>query len=175
MNELARNALDLFESQKYDDLLKLLNGEDDSDDPIIQYIFGCLYNLGIGRDKDLDKAFDYFYKSAMQKEPRGERALGIFYYQGFGCEVDEGKGLYFVKQSVDHGLVRSLCTLAHIYMNGMGVEKDEHQGFLLYEKAANKGDLHALEHLAECYKEGVGVAINIDKYNEITAYLTKIK
>ena len=118
-----------------------------------------------------DRTSRYFYRSAMQQNAYGERALGIYYYQGFGCEVDEVKGLYYVKQSVEHGLVLSLCTLAHIYMNGMGVDKDEHQGFLLYEEAANKGNRHALEHLEECYRKGIGVPIDIKKADEIKTRL----
>ena len=173
MNELANKALELFESGNYPELLDLLKDKEDSNDSTIQFIVGCLYNLGINREKDLDKAFKYFYKSAIQENPRGERALGIFYYQGFGCEVDETKGLYYVKKSVEHGLVRSLCTLAHIYMNGMGVDKDEHQGFLLYEEAASKGDDHAKEHLIECYSKGIGTDIDLEKAEEIKKELNK--
>ena len=154
MEKLVEEALTLFNEKRYHELIILLNGHENMENGIIQYIIGSLYNQGIEREVDYSKAFEHFYKSALAGYPEGERALGIYYYQGYGTIVDEAQGLYWVKKAVDDGLVRALCTLAHIYMNGMGVPRDEYQAYLLYKEAAEKGDEHAKEHLKECIEKG---------------------
>ena len=166
MNYLYKRAFELYDSKQYEELGKLLVSQEDSNDGEIQFLLGSLFDLGLDRKKDPIKAFSYFYKSAHNGCPLGERALGIYYFLDNGSEVNTEKGLYWVKKSIDDGCVRAICTLAHIYMNGLGVQKDEKHAFELYLKAASLGDTHAMEHVSECYEKGIGTEIDLVKSKE---------
>ena len=166
MDNFTKIAFKLYDSKQYKELGQFLVGKEDSTDGEIQFLLGSLFDLGIDRKKDPLKAFSYFYKSAHNGNPLGERALGIYYFLDNGTEVDEEKGLYWVNKSIDDGCVRAICTLAHIYMNGLGVKKDEKHAFELYLKAASLGDTHAMEHVAECYEKGIGTEIDLSKSKE---------
>ena len=166
MENLNKIAFELYNSKQYEKLGKLLTNQEDSTDAEIQFLLGSLFDLGIDRKKDPVKAFSYFYKSAHNGNPLGERALGIYYFLDNGTEINEEKGLYWVNKSIDDGCVRAICTLAHIYMNGLGVSKDEKHAFELYLKAASLGDTHAMEHVSECYQKGIGTDIDLNKSKE---------
>jgi TPR repeat protein len=166
MENLNKLAFKLYDSKQYEELGKLLFNQEDSADAEIQFLLGSLFDLGIDRKKDPVKAFSYFYKSAQNGNPFGERALGIYYFLGNGTEINEEKGLYWVNKSIDDGFVRAICTLAHIYMNGLGVLKDEKHAFELYLKAASLGDTHAMEHVSECCEKGIGTEIDLIKAKE---------
>lgn len=166
MENLKKTAFELYESKRYEELGKLLSGYEESGDGDIQFLLGSLFDLGIDRKKDPVQAFSYFYKSAHNGSPLGERALGIYYFLDNGTEVNEEKGLYWVNKSIEDGCVLAICTLAHIYMNGLGVEKDEKHAFELYLKAASLGNKHAMEHVSECYEKGIGTEVDLIKSKE---------
>ena len=94
MENLNKIAFELYNSKQYKELGKLLTNQEDSNDAEIQFLLGSLFDLGIDRKKDSVKAFSYFYKSAHNGNPLGERALGIYYFLDNGTEINEEKGLY---------------------------------------------------------------------------------
>ena len=156
-------GLKYLEENKYQELEELLKDHKDSNDPLILYLLGSLYN----KNREFSKAFTCFSRSASMGEPQGERALGIYYFLGNGTPVDTEKGFYYLKLAASHGLTLALCSLAHVYMNGIGVDKDEYQGYLYYLEASEKGNKHAIEHLIECYTKGIGIPIDLEKANEL--------
>ena len=79
MKSLNEIAFELYDSKQYEELGKLLSDKEDSNDGEIQFLLGSLFDLGIDRKKDPVKAFHFFYKSAYNANPLGERALGIYY------------------------------------------------------------------------------------------------
>lgn len=166
MKSLNKIAFELYDSKQYEELGKLLSNQEDSNDGEIQFLLGSLFDLGIDRKKDSVKAFHFFYKSAHNANPLGERALGIYYFLDNGTEIDKEKGLYWVNKSIEDGCVRALCTLAHIYMCGLAGIKDEKHAFELYIQAASLGDTHAMEHVSECYEKGIGTEIDLMKSKE---------
>ncbi len=53
---------------------------------LAQKLLGDAYSQGIGVDKDLKKAFDYYSKAAIRQEPEAQIALSKAYYKGLGTD-----------------------------------------------------------------------------------------
>ena len=65
---------------------------------------GFCYTHGIGGNKDLDKAFFWFQKSALQNEPYALYALGVFYLLGHkGHMKDVKKAKEYFQKAIKYG------------------------------------------------------------------------
>lgn len=51
---------------------------------------GFCYERGLGCEKDMDKAFSYYSKSAENDDEVGINNLGTCYEHGMGCTADPG-------------------------------------------------------------------------------------
>lgn len=67
------------------------------------YYMGLMNLLGLGRNQDIEKAFDYFQTSADLKDPRSLNALAyIYYYAPDFFDKDLGKINIFGKIKKDN-------------------------------------------------------------------------
>lgn len=124
---------------------------------------GCASFHGIGTEKDLTKALDYFRKSADLEDADGMYCLGRCLLEGIGCEQNTKEALKWLKKAtaedLSDGKIQAGLTLAECYHEGIGLEKnDQNAGdwiikaiwpYLNHDKQDDFLDLDELEEIAE--------------------------
>ncbi|CAG8747523.1 16452_t:CDS:1, partial [Racocetra fulgida] len=72
---------------------------DDGDMTISQYYYAaCLYN-GLGVERDLKSAFEYFCKAAHKGDANSMFNVGNMYYEGVGVEKNVKEGIHWIKMA----------------------------------------------------------------------------
>ena len=113
--------------------------------------------------KDVNMAFECFFKAAKMGNARAQAYLGECYIWGRGTQKNENEAIIWIKKSAFQGDAMGERLLAWSYDMGMGVIQDEKQAFDLYKQAASDGDEDALDRLAFYYTIGKGTTINPNK------------
>ena len=135
----------------------------DAGDAYVQYILAGMYSNGIGVEKDEEKAFEWYEKSAKQNFAPAQLALAEKYFYGRGVEKDEEKAFEWCEKSAKQNFAPAQFYLAWMYSNGIGVEKDEEKAFEWCEKSAKQNFAFAQKNLAEMYSNGRGVEKDEEK------------
>ncbi len=158
---------------------------------IIKYNLGVCYELGIGVEKDENKAFDFYQKSAENGCINAIFQLGYCYVNGIGIEVNKDKGFelyneaagkkdelqyeidervndlnkikYWFQKAAKGDNKVALYKLGEFYELKDSILEDEAMAFEFYKKSADQGFIDAQYKLGYCYNNGIGVNINIDK------------
>lgn len=95
---------------------------------------GWFHLNGVGVERDVDKAKEWYRKSARRGEPRGMFSLGQIAYN----ERDWSDARVWFKRAADAGHHRSLFWLGKLYWRGRGVELDRQKANQLFHRAATK-------------------------------------
>lgn len=124
-----------------------------------QYHLGMMFNNGIGVDKNPNKAFEWFQRSADGGDPLGAYKLGCYYYGQFKgvVPVDEKKALESKLVAARAGY--SLAQI-DVGMSFYHLEKYD-EALRWWEEAAAQGEPRALYGLSVSYKEGKAVPRDI--------------
>ena len=117
---------------------------------------------GAGVDKDYNKAFEWYSKSAAQGNSGGQRGLGSHYHLGHGVARDYKATFEWYSKSAAQGDVRAQICLVHLGVDfycGREGEKDYARAFECFCRAVFCPYRHALCEvvLGECYFHGHGV------------------
>jgi TPR repeat protein len=75
-----------FDEQRYEEAFRLLSGLAEAGDPEAQCMVGNMYDLGLGRERDLDRAIDWYQKSSRQGYGVASHNLATIY--GMAGEAD---------------------------------------------------------------------------------------
>jgi len=94
----------------------------------------------IGTEKDLEKAFYWFQKSAENGNEIAQYNLGECYELGNGVNKNEVKAFEWYKKSAEQEYSSAKFQLGYFYVNGIGTEINKVKGFELYNEAAGKND-----------------------------------
>ena len=124
------------------------------------YWLGRLYHYGLGVNRDDEKAFYYFSKSADLKHPPAMNMLGLAYENGWGCDKDIQKAIEWFTAGADAGNTSAMFNLGFGYYNGSLTDsgKSDHDKALeWYRKAVDAGHIGAINNLAILYYHGHGV------------------
>lgn len=140
--------------------------------PFIQYRIGKMFSYGLGVDKDLKKAFDWFRKSALQGNQYAEFSLGNAFYFGNGVEKDLKSALEWYEKSAQKGQPYAAFSAAKIYANGESCGQNSEtaqkyyksalSGFLKIEKDGQADD-NLLYKLGFMFKNGLGTEADAEK------------
>ncbi|RIB08216.1 hypothetical protein C2G38_367102 [Gigaspora rosea] len=130
------------------------------------YNVGYCYQNGVGVEKDEQKAFAYYQKSAEMGNASGTCSIGYCYRHGIGVEKDELKAFIYYQRSADMGDANGMCNVGYCYQNGIGIEKDEHMAFYYYLKSAKLGCYGGMYHVGYCYRNGSGTSQDFKKASE---------
>ncbi len=68
-----------------------------------QYELALMYDLGLGIDKNLDSAFEWYQKSANQDYAKAQYNLGIFYALAKSVDKDIDKSKYWIRKANENG------------------------------------------------------------------------
>ncbi len=140
--------------------------------PYIQYQIGKMHCYGWGMDKDCEKAFEWFMKSAQTGNKFAQFSVGNLYYYGNGVEKDLKLALEWYEKSAKKGQPYAAYAAAKMYEIDESCEQDSEiaqkyyrqalLGFLKIESSGQADDrLHY--KLGLMYKKGLGTEIDISK------------
>ena len=137
-----------------------LESKNQADDNLF-YKIGIMYKNGLGTDIDMDKAINYFMRSAELNNTNAKRTIALEYLSGKHLEQDIEKGLEMLTECADRGDIMSCYKLGKIYFKGEIVYKDLNTAEKYFLKASEKENQYALYSLGTLYLEKE--KYNIDK------------
>lgn len=102
------------------------------------------YELGIGVEKDFDKAAEYYLKAIEYGYPEAYRGIGTLYlydksehkYRTRDCLK---KGFSYLMKGAQLGIPRCLAVIALCYQKGIYVKQDDNKAFLWFKRSAEAG------------------------------------
>ena len=100
-----------------------------------QYLTGLYYE-----DKgDVNEAFQWYDRSAMQGFVYGINAVAIYYLKGIAVKRDVGRAIALL-ESIAEKESTAKANLGHIYLKGEGCPQDIQKGIGLLRQATDSGD-----------------------------------
>ncbi len=127
-------------AKNYTKAIKLYKSSMNDGNPKASFYLGMFYFMGMGVDKDAEKAISLWHKSAELGYVEAQNTLGLMYRDQF---KDYSKAIKFFEQGSKQGNPKSEFLLGHMYEKGMGVKQDYLKASELYQKAADQGYLLA--------------------------------
>ena len=88
------------------------------------FLVGTCYEKGIGVEKDLGRAYDYYKVAAENDDPRALEILGAAYLSGHPYQKDEQRGIELYEKAALSGNKRCQKHLADLFQEGKLVQKD---------------------------------------------------
>ncbi|EEH52858.1 uncharacterized protein MICPUCDRAFT_52819 [Micromonas pusilla CCMP1545] len=98
-------------------------------------MLGCLYFLGVGVERNLDTAMQYFEKAAAKGHAAAQNGVGRCHYEKGRYE----EAFKWHTKSAAQGYTNAEINLGILYEDGLGVTKDISKAIEWYTKAAEKG------------------------------------
>ena len=138
----------------------------------IQYRIGKMYCYGLGTEKNLRQAFDWFSKSAVKGNKFAQFSLANMYYYGNGVEKDLSEAFRWYSNADKQGQPYAAYAIAQMYSNGEGVAADKDLAHIYYQKALNgfldlekkdRADDNLFYKIGMMYKNGSGTEKDIAK------------
>ncbi|MDR6786619.1 TPR repeat protein [Pedobacter africanus] len=132
---------------------------------------------------DDDKAFYWYYKSAMAGNENGMNGLGMCYKHGVGTPVDVEKALFWLNKSTEFSLAIANNNLGDLYTEELLLPSDHDKALQYYQTAADLGEpkhnwlgyLYDLkgdyEKALKYYQLGADEGIDVSAYNLGIFYL----
>ena len=112
---------------------------------------GYTYRMGDGVAKDIDKAMQWYRKSADLGSALGEYQVATMYYAGEGVPQDYAKAAEWFQKAADQSELGAGESIGLMYANGYGLPKDD-------AKAASKMDQESQRSKnADCFYRGFHV------------------
>ena len=124
------------------------------------FALGCLYEQGLGVDRDYEEAKRYFLAAADQDLPHAQYRLGYLYEQGFvghkaGVGEIQHRALAFYTKAADQGYSQAQYALGrHHYIMHPNEPSNAHK---LIEAAAEQGLVGAQTTLGVMLVNGTGI------------------
>jgi TPR repeat protein len=151
-----------------------------------QYHVGMMYNNGIGTQRDLRQAFEWFQKSAASNDPLGAYKLGCYYAgQGEGVvAADANEALKYKLIAAKAGYALAQHDVALVY----GKQENFEEAMKWSKQSGDQGYPAALYNLSGLYFQGKGTPKDLSlayayyklsklvppkKVNEMTGILTQ--
>ena len=111
-----------------------------------QFQLAVLYDNGVGVEKNLQKAAQWFRKAANQGHVLAQYSLSVCYDTGSGVEKDAAKAFEWCMKSAKKGFAQAQYNVGVCYRNGDGVDMNIEKAAEWYQKAAEQG--HGVAHNA---------------------------
>ena len=116
-------------------------------------------------DRDLNKAFELWKKSAEQGNLVAQTYLGLCYFTGDGVQPDPMKAVAIWTNAAEHGNMESRRYLGVAYLTGKGITRDRNRALQCFEAAAASGDKEA-QKMADELRLDLSVEKNISDKNK---------
>ncbi|CAJ0845018.1 8587_t:CDS:2, partial [Entrophospora sp. SA101] len=106
-------------------------------------------------EKDENKAFEWYLKSAEDENSSGHNQLGHFYQYGIGVERNYNEAYqYYLKSAKNQNSVGQY-NVGYCYHHGIDIQQDLDRAFRWYSKSAENGNRHGQNQLGYCCQDGI--------------------
>ncbi len=143
------------------DFLKI--EKDDQADDNLYYKLGVMFKNGLGTDADMDKAIDYFKRSAKLENKNGLYEYGKAMLIGEHIAQDKHKAVELLEKAIKLENINAKRFLALEYLSGEHLEQNIDKGLAMLTECADNGDTFACYKLGKMYFKGEIVSQNLDK------------
>lgn len=139
-----------------------LESKDQADDNLY-YKLGYMFKKGLGTGIDMDKAIDYFKRSAEMNNKNGLYEYGKALLLGEHIPQNKEKAVKLIEKAIDLKNINAKRFLALEYISGEHLERDIEKGLAMLTECADSGDTFACYKLGKIYFKGEIVLQNLDK------------
>lgn len=160
----SSEAYEAFLNGRYEEAIAIWLPLANSGDAAAQFNMGVMYANGLGVDRDMSVAMDWWENAARQLHVRAAHNLALAMLAGEphdgsreDAETDYTAVLRYLKIGADAGYPNSEYTLGKLYAEGVGVEQDKRRAAELFLSAAIKGFAKAQYNLGKIYRDGEGM------------------
>jgi TPR repeat protein len=130
----------------------------DPNHPGIQSWLGAAYRDGLGTDKDMVAAANWFRRAADQGVADAQYELaGMYMYGDEGIPQDSSEAVLLYQKASEQGHVDAQLVLGAAYLDGAGLTRDIVGSTFWFRRAAEQGSGLGQYFLAEALEEGRGV------------------
>ena len=119
---------------------------------------GYYYEKGIGCDKDLVKAREYYERAALHGDIKAKYNIGLYYYR----HNQYPQAFNYVKESADSSYGKALALLGYFYEHAVGGNQDYSLAKESYLKAIELGEKGLYHRLGTYAYYGYGCDKNLD-------------
>ncbi len=157
----------VLEKEGYKAAFILLKQLAEQGDPKAQFELGAIYYFPLDESikKDINEAFKWYTKAALQGQVEAQYNLGVMYDQGKGVPKNYSDAYKWYKLAAEQGFANAQYNLGVMYDQGYGIPKNYAQAIKWYKLAAEQGFANAQYNLGVMYYRGEGIPKNyIDAY-----------
>jgi len=104
-----------------------------------QHIVGMLYEKGIGVEKNVDKAVEYYEKAAKQGFAGAQARLGVMYRLGDGVAKDPKLAEKWLKKAARQDVAEAQYHLAQMYLHGETTSPNVDAALKWLRRSADQG------------------------------------
>jgi uncharacterized protein len=152
----AAAGMAAFKSGDYKTAFREWKAAADKGQPEAQYDLGLLYAKGLGVQRDLNLAQQWYEAAALQGNAQAEYSLGQMYSQGWGIPANEASTLRWMEMAKGSG-GDNQDDPGWLAIEGYGNATDFTKAAYWYRLAADQGHPEAQFDLARLYSDGKGV------------------
>src|SRR5690349_21316305 len=142
-------AYTAFDQGQYLTALKLAEEAASRGEPQANTLIGRIYAEGLGVQKDLKRAFEYYRRAADLGDVQGTFALGLAYAEGLGVAKDRKAAADLFEKAALTGHAEANYNLGLLFLKGDGKPENPIRAFQHIRYAAQKGIPQAEYDLAE--------------------------
>ena len=139
-----------------------LESKDQADDNLY-YKLGTMFKKGLGTDINMDKAIDYFKRSAEMNNKNGLYEYGKALLLGEHISKDKEKAVKLLEKAIKLENINAKRFLALEYISGEHLEQDIDKGLAMLTECAESGDIISCYKLGKIYFKGDIVLQDLDK------------
>ncbi|CAB4487422.1 unnamed protein product [Rhizophagus irregularis] len=123
---------------------------ENSDNEEAMFNLANRYYNGEETEKNLEKAFHWYQKSAENGKENAMFNLAICYENGEGTEKDLEKAIYWYQEAAENGNICAMNYLAEIYKDGKVTEKNFNKTLYWYQKAIKTAENNSKTNNETC-------------------------
>lgn len=146
-----------------------LESKDQADDNLY-YKLGTMFKKCLGTDVDMDRAIDYFKRSAEMNNKNGLYEYGKALLLGEHIPQDKEKVVKLLEKAIKLENINVKRFLAFEYISGEHLEQDIDKGFAMLTECTESGDAFACYKLGKIYFKGEIVLQDLDKAEKYLLY-----
>jgi len=139
-----------------------LESKDQADDNLY-YKLGSMFKKGLGTDIDMDRAIDYFKRSAEMNNKNGLYEYGKELLLGEHIPQDKEKAVKLFEKAIKLENINAKRFLALELISGEHLDQDIDKGLAMLTECADSGDTCACYKLGKIYFKGEIVLQDLDK------------